>query len=156
MLSLTQSEPRRHRVLIEVDLSGNGRSVLGDQVQLRQVLLNLIMNGVEAMTAITDRARRLVITAGLTALGDALVAIDDNGTGLDPAIADRVFAPFFRTKADGMGMGLSICRSIIETHGGRLWASPCQPYGSSFRFTVPTMPTLPRGAEAACIDGSLR
>ena len=89
------------------------------------------------MNTITDRPRILAITSQAVNPSGVLVAVEDTGTGLDPATADRIFEPFFTTKPGGMGMGLSICRSIIEAHGGRLWASPHRPYGTIFRFTVP-------------------
>jgi signal transduction histidine kinase len=105
------------------------------------VLLNLIMNGIEAMSAITDRPRIIAITSQAYDPSGVLVAVEDTGTGLDPATADRIFEPFFTTKPDGMGMGLSICRSIIEAHGGRFWVSPRVPGGTAFRFTVPGVPS---------------
>ena len=110
---------------------------MGDQVQLQQVLLNLIMNGVEAMKEVTERARELTVSSTLAEPGGVLIAVRDTGSGLDPAVVERVFHPFFTTKPDGLGMGLSICRSIIEAHGGRLWVSPRRPHGADVRFTVP-------------------
>jgi signal transduction histidine kinase len=111
--------------------------VLGDRVQLQQVLMNLVVNGIEAMAPIPDREREMVIRSQPVAAGGVLVAVEDAGAGLDPAVADRLFEPFFTTKSSGMGIGLSICRSIIESHGGRLWASPRTPHGTIFQFTVP-------------------
>jgi signal transduction histidine kinase len=99
--------------------------------------LNLIMNGVDAMKEVTERTRELTVSSTLAEPGRVLVAVEDMGTGLDPAVAERMFQPFFTTKADGLGMGLSICRSIIEAHGGRLWVSPRTPHGADVRFTVP-------------------
>ena len=110
---------------------------MGDRLQLQQVLLNLIMNGVEAMREVTERTRELTISSTLAEPGSAVVAVEDNGMGLDPAVAERVFQPFFTTKPDGLGMGLAICRSIVEAHGGRLWVSPRAPHGADVRFTVP-------------------
>jgi signal transduction histidine kinase len=95
------------------------------------------MNGIEAMSSITDQARVLTISSEPVEAGGVVVAVEDTGTGLDQASADRIFDAFFTTKPNGMGMGLSICRSIIEAHGGRLWASPRTPRGAAFRFTVP-------------------
>jgi signal transduction histidine kinase len=106
-------------------------------VQLQQVLLNLIMNGIEAMKAVAAQTRELRVSSTLAEQGSVLVAVEDTGTGLDPAIEQRIFETFFTTKFDGLGMGLSICRSIIEAHGGRLWVSPCAPHGTVLRFTVP-------------------
>jgi PAS domain S-box-containing protein len=137
VLALTRSELQRHRVVLHTHLFVDDRPVFGDRVQLQQVLLNLIMNGVEAMSAVTDRPKVLAITSEPVEPGGVLVAVEDAGTGLDPETADRIFDPFFTTKPNGMGMGLSICRSIIEAHGGRFWASRRAPQGTAFRFTVP-------------------
>jgi signal transduction histidine kinase len=95
------------------------------------------MNGVEAMSAVISRPRILRVTSQLQQSGDVLIAVTDVGTGLDPADMDRIFDAFYTTKTEGMGMGLAICRSIIEAHGGLLRASPQQPHGSVFQFTVP-------------------
>jgi C4-dicarboxylate-specific signal transduction histidine kinase len=136
VLVLARGELQRGQVVLHADLFAGNRA-FGDRVQLQQVLLNLIRNGIDAMSAVTDRPRVLVISTEFAEPGAVLVAVQDAGAGLDPATADRIFDPFFTTKANGMGMGLSICRSIIEAHGGRLWASPHRPYGTIFRFTVP-------------------
>ncbi len=140
VLALTRSDLQQHGVVLQTDLSADARPVFGDRVQLQQVLLNLIMNGLEAMRAVTERPKTLAITSEPVEPSGVLVAVEDTGTGLDPATADRIFDPFFTTRPSGMGMGLSICRSIIDAHGGRLWASPRVPCGTSFRFTVPTAP----------------
>jgi C4-dicarboxylate-specific signal transduction histidine kinase len=103
---------------------------------LQQVLLNLIMNGIEAMSPVTDRPRLLWVQSRIDESGDLLIAVRDSGTGLGLE-ADRVFTPFFTTKANGMGMGLSISRSLIEGLGGRLWAIPNSPHGAVFSFTLP-------------------
>jgi PAS domain S-box-containing protein len=137
VLALTHNELRGRGVTLHTALTVADRPVVGDRVQLQQVMLNLILNGVEAMNAVTDRTKMLAITSEPIESNDVLVAVEDTGTGLDPAVADRVFEPFFTTKPDGMGMGLSICRSIIDAHGGRFWASPRVPCGTVFRFTVP-------------------
>jgi signal transduction histidine kinase/CheY-like chemotaxis protein len=137
VVTLTRSELHRHGVLLHTDLSLDERPVFGDRVQLQQVLLNLIMNGIEAMKAVTDRERELTISSSLTEPASVLVSVEDTGTGLDPAVAQRVFDPFFTTKTDGLGMGLSICRSIVESRGGRLWAVPRAPYGTALHFTMP-------------------
>jgi C4-dicarboxylate-specific signal transduction histidine kinase len=141
VLALTRSELQRHGVTLHTDLSADDPPVFGDRVQLQQVLLNLIMNGIEAMSAITDRPKMLAITSEPVEPGGVLVAVEDTGTGLDPTTADRIFDPFFTTKPNGMGMGLSICRSIIEAHGGRFWVSPGVPCGAAFRFAVPGVPS---------------
>jgi PAS domain S-box-containing protein len=125
-----------NRILVQSELAEALPPVLGDRVQLQQVLLNLIMNGVEAMTAIIDRPRLLWVQSRIDESGDVLIAVRDSGTGLGLE-ADRVFTPFFTTKANGMGMGLSISRSLIEGHGGQLWASPNSPHGAVFSLTLP-------------------
>jgi PAS domain S-box-containing protein len=137
VLVVARGELLRHDVVLRTQLAAEDRPVIGDRVQLQQVLLNLIMNGVDAMKEVTERARELTVSSMLAEPGSVLVAVEDTGTGLDPAVAERVFQPFFTTKPDGLGMGLSICRSIIEAHGGRLWVSPHAPHGADVRFTVP-------------------
>jgi signal transduction histidine kinase len=136
--SRTRSGLERHGITLHTDLSADDRPVFGNRVQLQQVLLNLIMNGVEAMRAVTERSKTLAITVEPSGV---LVAVEDTGTGVDPAAADRIFDPFFKTKPDGLGIGLSICRSIIDAHGGRLWVSPGVLCGTVFRFTVPGVPS---------------
>ena len=98
--------------------------------------MNLIVNGVEAMREVTERTRELTGSSTLAEPGSVLVAVQDTGAGLDSALTERMFQPFFTTKADGTGMGLAICRSIVEAHGGRLWVSPRAPHGADVRFTV--------------------
>jgi C4-dicarboxylate-specific signal transduction histidine kinase len=138
VLSLTHGEVQRHGVALRTDLAVGNQLVAGDRVQLQQVLLNLILNGVDAVKVVTDRARELTVSSAIIDKSTVLVSIGDSGPGLDPAIADRIFEPLVTTKPDGLGMGLSISRSIIDAHGGRLWVSPCVPHGTLFRFTVPT------------------
>jgi C4-dicarboxylate-specific signal transduction histidine kinase len=137
VLALTRGELHRQGVALHIDLATGGRSVLGDRVQLQQVLLNLILNGIDAMKPVTDRARELTVSTAFHAPADLVVAVEDTGVGLDPTVAQRIFDPFFTTKPDGLGMGLSICRSIVGAHGGRLWASPRAPRGTALRFTLP-------------------
>ena len=137
VLDLVRGELFRHDVALRTELAAEDRPVTGDRVQLQQVLLNLIMNGVEAMRGVTERNRELAVTSAPVQPGSVLVAVEDTGMGLDPAFAKRMFQPFFTTKPDGLGMGLVICRSIIEAHGGRLWVSPRAPHGANVRFTIP-------------------
>jgi predicted ATPase/signal transduction histidine kinase len=137
VLALTRSEMQRHDIVLHAELAAGDQPAVGDRVQLQQVLLNLILNGVDAMKAVTDRPRELMVSSARTEPGAVAVVVGDTGTGLDPAIAERIFEPFFTTKADGLGMGLSICRSIIDAHGGRLWAARREPYGMALCFTVP-------------------
>jgi PAS domain S-box-containing protein len=136
VLILAGREFYENQVLLDHQLTVNLPFVLADRVQLQQVLLNLIMNSIEALTAVTSRPRLLWVHSGIDEAGDILVAVSDSGTGLDLE-ADRVFTPFVTTKAKGMGMGLSISRSLVESHGGRLWARPNSPHGAVFSFTLP-------------------
>lgn len=139
VLALADRELYENRVRIERQLTKALPLVLADRVQIQQVLLNLIMNGIEAMIPITDQSRSLWVESRVDESGDVLVAVRDSGPGIGPA-ADRIFTPFFTTKANGMGMGLSISRSLVENHGGRLWAMPNSPIGAVFSFTLPVNP----------------
>ena len=125
-----------NRIVLKSELAQALPPLLGDRVQLQQVLLNLIMNGIEAMSTVTDRPRLLWVQSRIDESGDVLIEVRDSGTGLGLE-GDRVFTPFFTTKANGMGMGLSISRSLIEGHGGRLRATPNSPHGAVFSFTLP-------------------
>jgi PAS domain S-box-containing protein len=136
VLVLAGRELYENRVLVDRQLNTNLPFVLADRVQLQQVLLNLIMNGIEALIAVTDRPRFIWVHSRIDKSGDVLVAVSDSGTGFDSEV-DRVFTPFFTTKATGMGMGLSISRSLVESHGGRLWAAANSPHGAVFSFTLP-------------------
>jgi PAS domain S-box-containing protein len=129
-------EATRSRVSVRPDLATNLPRVLGDRVQLQQVLINLIVNSIEAMRTVTDRPRDLLINSRRNADG-VLIQVEDSGKGIDLEQADRVFEPFFTTKPQGIGVGLSISRSIIESHGGRLWTVP-RSSGALFQFTLPT------------------
>jgi signal transduction histidine kinase len=111
--------------------------ILVDRVQLQQVIINLVMNGMEAMQAVSDRPRELEIRSGQDEAHQVHVSVTDCGTGIEPEHVDRLFNTFFTTKANGMGMGLSICRSIVQAHGGQLWARANEPYGAIFQFTLP-------------------
>ena len=111
--------------------------VAGDRVQLQQVLLNLMMNAMEAMSGVHDRARELTIVSGQDGPSGVVVEVRDSGSGLEPERVQRVFEPFYTTKSEGIGIGLSISRSIVEAHGGQLWASANEPHGAVFRFSLP-------------------
>ncbi len=137
VVDLMRSEFRRHGVRVETSLAPNVGSIVGDRVQLQQVLLNLIMNGIEAMADSTETQRRLQIRSAKDESGRALVAVEDSGPGFDLSQQDRLFETFFTTKPRGMGIGLSICRSIIDAHGGQLRGSPNRPNGAIFQFTLP-------------------
>jgi len=137
VLPLTSGELGKHNVSVQMELIPGLPEILGDRVQLQQVVLNLMMNGIEAMTSITDRPRVLQLRTQARESGSLSVTVQDSGAGLDPENTNRIFETFFTTKSNGMGMGLSICRSIIETHGGRLSAEPNDGPGATFRFTLP-------------------
>jgi C4-dicarboxylate-specific signal transduction histidine kinase len=126
-----------HSVLVKMQLSEGLPRILGDRVQLQQVILNLIMNAIEAMSEVSEGSRELSISTSEAESGSVLVAISDSGPGLPQANIERLFEAFHTTKASGLGMGLSICRSIIDAHGGRLWATPNEPRGAAFYVTLP-------------------
>jgi two-component system, sensor histidine kinase and response regulator len=136
VLALTENQLRKAGVTVHTELAADVPGVLGDRVQLQQVILNLIMNSIDAMRTITDRPRKLLIKSTKGPEG-VLIQVEDSGIGLDPERAARIFEPFFTTKPQGIGMGLSISRSIIESHGGRLWAVPGSS-GALFQFTLLT------------------
>ena len=136
VVALAQSEIRRNGVALRAQLEGNIPPVLGDRVQLQQVVLNLIMNGIEAMASVADRWRELLICSRQHESDKVLVAVQDSGIGLDPQRMERIFDAFYTTKSEGMGMGLAISRSIVENHDGRLWAVPNDGPGATFQFTL--------------------
>jgi PAS domain S-box-containing protein len=133
---LADGEARRTRARVRTELAGNLPRVLGDPVELQQVVLNLLLNGLDAMSAVVDRQRELVISTYQEVADGVHVAVQDSGSGIDPQLAHRMFEAFYSTKRGGMGMGLSISRTIIEHHGGRLWAVPNDGPGTTFHFTV--------------------
>ena len=135
--ALTRSEALKHRVLLQTQFATDLALVDGDRIQLQQVILNLILNAVEAMSGTSEGARELLISTEREASGGALVIVRDSGPGLNPQSVDRLFEAFYTTKPEGVGMGLAICRSIIEAHGGRLWATANEPRGAVFQFTLP-------------------
>jgi PAS domain S-box-containing protein len=137
VVALVQRELLTNRVGLRLDLATSTSPIFGDRVQLQQVIINLVMNGIEAMASVTERPRELCIRSRPHDADEILVAVQDCGVGIDPEQMDRIFNPFFTTKRDGMGMGLSICRSIIEAHGGELWVLPNERSGATFQFTVP-------------------
>ncbi|HMF26049.1 MAG TPA: PAS domain-containing protein, partial [Pseudolabrys sp.] len=135
VILLLQPEVLSHRAVLRLELASELPLVLADRIQLQQVIINLVMNGMEAMAPVTDRPRELKILSQREA-DQVLVAVQDSGVGIDPEHVDRLFNSFFTTKLSGMGMGLSICRSIIEAHGGKLWASCNAGAGATFQFTL--------------------
>jgi signal transduction histidine kinase len=135
-LALAGKEIAKERVAVNIDLSADAPTVSGDRVELRQLTFNLIINAIEAMHVVNDRQRELRITS--TAESSSVhVSVEDTGVGLGQEDLDRIFHPFYTTKRDGIGMGLSISRSIIEAHGGRLWAASRSPHGAVFHVTLP-------------------
>jgi C4-dicarboxylate-specific signal transduction histidine kinase len=136
---LTRSEISKNGVSLKTQLAKDLPGIQGDRVQLQQVMLNLIMNAVEAMSQMAESPRELLISTRIEA-GCVLVEVRDSGPGLSEPALERVFEAFYTTKSTGLGMGLSICRSIVEAHGGRLWATKNVPRGAAFQFTVPIDP----------------
>jgi C4-dicarboxylate-specific signal transduction histidine kinase len=139
VVPLVRTAVLSHRVALRMDLASALAPVLGDRVQLQQVLINLVMNGIEAMASVGDRPPELVIRSRPHGGDQVLVAVQDAGIGIDPSAIDRLFSAFFTTKPEGLGMGLSISRSIIDAHGGRLWATPNPNHGATFHFALPAI-----------------
>src|SRR6267142_2257173 len=137
VIALVRGELISHQVSLRTEFAPALPMILGDRVQLQQVIINLVMNGIEAMRSVTDRPRELVIRSGQRETEQVLVSVTDCGVGISVENADRLFNAFFTTKASGMGMGLSICRSIMEALGGRLWATANVPHGTTFQLTLP-------------------
>jgi C4-dicarboxylate-specific signal transduction histidine kinase len=140
LIVLLRDEAVRHRVSMRTDLDADLPMVEGDRVQLQQVVLNLIMNGMDALCQTADHSSQLRITSSSVNQREILIRVEDNGVGLDEDGAEKVFEPFYTTKSQGIGMGLSISRSIVESHGGRLWAAPLPSGGAIFQFTIPIEP----------------
>ena len=137
VLLLVGNEAKAKRVMVRTLFAGGLSPVLGDRVQFQQVVLNLVMNAIEAMSSVSERARKLVITTRNIDAGEVQVTVEDSGIGIDPNAMQKIFDPFYTTKSTGMGMGLSISRSILQHHGGRLWATANHGPGTSFHFAVP-------------------
>jgi two-component system, LuxR family, sensor kinase FixL len=138
VLALAGDEAKKKSVIIRTQFADDLSPVSADRVQLQQVLLNLVMNAIEAMSSVGDRARELALTTRNLDADQVQVTVEDSGTGLDPDTMDKIFNPFYTTKPGGMGMGLSISRSILQAHGGRLWATAKDGLGTIFSFTLPT------------------
>jgi PAS domain S-box-containing protein len=136
-ISFVHHEAQRKNVSLRADLGAGLPTVGGDRVQLEQVILNLMMNAIESMTSLDRQPKQILIRSALPNLGELLVSVADTGPGIDAEHANRLFAPFFTTKPQGIGMGLAICRSIIEAHGGRLWAENNESGGAVFHFMLP-------------------
>jgi C4-dicarboxylate-specific signal transduction histidine kinase len=150
VIGLARSEMSSNGVLAQTRLTDGLPRIWADRVQLQQVILNLIVNAVEAMSEATDGPRELSINTGNAEAEGVLIAVSDSGPGLPHANPERVFEAFYTTKASGLGMGLSICRSIIEAHGGRLRASPNQPRGAVFRITLPARDVSLENSKRPC------
>jgi signal transduction histidine kinase len=146
-LALMRGELQTHRISVYAEMNEQLPPVRGDRVQLQQVLLNLITNAIESMAA-TNGPRGLCVRCTAHESGGVMVSVEDTGTGLDPTDLDQIFTPLFTTKPQGMGMGLSICRSIIEAHEGQLWASPNRSRGAVFQFTLPADTAMSAGNPA--------
>jgi C4-dicarboxylate-specific signal transduction histidine kinase len=138
VIALSASELRRSRALIQARFGNGLPLVSADRVQLQQVILNLLLNAADAMAQVEERPRMLLITTDLDSDAGVKLTVRDSGTGIDPQNVEKLFEAFYTTKSDGMGVGLSICRSIIESHGGRLWAAPNDGPGATFAFSIPS------------------
>ena len=137
VVTLAYREAAAQRVAVRMELASELPPVRGDRIQLQQVLINLVINGIQAMASVTDRPRLLVIRTQRRGDDELLVAVEDAGVGIAPENLARLFSAFYTTKPDGMGMGLSISRSIVEAHGGEVWATPNSGPGMTFQFTLP-------------------
>jgi C4-dicarboxylate-specific signal transduction histidine kinase len=136
-IALVQRELSSHQVALRTDLESTLPRIAGDRIQLEQVIINLVINGIEAMQPVTDRPRELVIRSRRDETRQALVSVSDCGVGISAENASRLFNAFFTTKSSGLGMGLSICRSIVESHGGRMSAGGNEGHGATFQFVLP-------------------
>jgi PAS domain S-box-containing protein len=139
VIDITRSEATKNGVMMRTQLAEDVPAVKGDRVELQQVILNLVLNAVEAMSGAGEGPRELLISTGKAERADILVSVSDSGPGLSPEIQENLFKAFYTTKPNGLGLGLSICRSIIEIHGGRLWASANAPCGAVFQFILPSI-----------------
>jgi signal transduction histidine kinase len=137
MIVLLRNQATRYSIIVRTDLAGDIPQIMGDRVQLQQVLMNLIMNSIDAMKEV-EGMRSLAIKSQRANNEEVMLSVSDSGVGLPPEQADQIFNAFFTTKLEGSGMGLRISRSIVESHGGRLWAADNAPRGASFHFTLPT------------------
>jgi C4-dicarboxylate-specific signal transduction histidine kinase len=137
VIGLTRNEMAKNGISVRTQLAESLPAILGDRVQLQQVILNLLINAIEAMSAMSEGPRELLIGTAKTDSEGVLVAVRDSGPGLAPESVERLFESFYTTKPGGLGIGLSICRSIIESHHGRLWATANTPHGAVFQFTLP-------------------
>ena len=137
VITLTYREVQDNHVSLRTQLSGGLPLILGDRIQLQQVILNLMMNAIEAMSGVGEGPRGLLVSSERVESREILISVRDSGPGLDPKSLDHLFDAFYTTKRQGLGMGLAISRSIVEAHGGRLWATVNVPQGAVFQFTLP-------------------
>jgi signal transduction histidine kinase len=137
MAVLLRGEAKRYSISLRTELAEDLPQVMGDRVQLQQVVMNLMTNSIDAMKSV-DGIRELIIKSQRADTGELLVSVSDTGVGLPPQQSEQIFNAFVTTKPHGTGMGLRICRSIVESHGGRLWATGNSPRGASFHFALPT------------------
>ena len=137
VIALLHSKFQKHQISVQVELISEIPQVLADRLQLQQVVSNLVANAIEAMDTVTDRARMLRVRSVIDESDGVLIMVEDSGPGIDPENVDRIFHPFFTTKSQGTGMGLPVCRSIIEAHNGRLSVRPAADRGSVFQISLP-------------------
>ena len=137
VMTFVRADLRHHGITVRAELAEDLPRISGVRIQLQQVLLNLIANAVESMASVEHRARVLTVRSQKIGDNDIAVTVEDTGTGIDQTDLERIFEPFFSTKPEGMGMGLSICRSIVEAHGGRITGSPASGGGSVFQVILP-------------------
>lgn len=137
VLALMQTQFRENRITVRMNLSNDPLMIFGDRIQIQQVVLNLLVNAIEAMNSVPNNSREIRVNSSKSNTRGVTVTIEDTGIGIDPGSVSHLFDAFHSTKSDGMGIGLSICRSIIEAHGGHIWAAPTNPRGATFCFTLP-------------------
>jgi C4-dicarboxylate-specific signal transduction histidine kinase len=146
VMPLVAAEMRSNGVTLEMDLAREMPLVLGDRVQLQQVLVNLLLNGMHAVASVPAWRRKLTIESRHVR-DQVVVAVKDSGTGLDPDYVERLFEPFFTTRTDGIGIGLTVCQSIVEAHRGRIWAARNRGHGATFKFALPITRCRPAGSD---------
>jgi signal transduction histidine kinase len=139
VLALSSSELQGNRVILRTDFGERLPAIRGDRVQLQQVILNMVLNAADAMREIDDRPRNLLVITAREEADRIRLSVRDSGVGIDPRNLERMFEAFYTTKSHGMGVGLSISRSIVESHGGRLWAAPNDGPGATFSFSIPCL-----------------
>jgi C4-dicarboxylate-specific signal transduction histidine kinase len=137
VIALSKSEFHRDGVIWQAELADDLPLVRCDRVQFQQVILNLLRNAMDSMRAVEDRPKQLIIKTAISEPGHVTLAVQDSGPGVDPASLERIFDAFYTTKSGGLGMGLSVCRAIVEAHGGKLWATAGTPHGATFQLTLP-------------------